>query len=359
MALTRVQATARVDATTGALALTFSTPPTVGNAIVVTVVGHNGNSIATRCTDNQGNSYIRSLGRANSSLSGVTQFLCPRVTATGTPFTITVTHHTWSIANAIEISGVGDGLTIDRVVSAIGTSITPASGSTGALASSEVILVGAFGTQTGQSSITVASVTPAWTQEFESLTTTYTVGEADSRILSSATGLTPSISWTLGSSSAAWAAGLVAYRATTAQTGLARVQATAKLSSGVAAAHTLTFSTPPTVGNAIIIPVTTWASGGQTPVKVEDNQGHTFFLAAVGISTGDAAIRGQIYFCPKLRAVAGTYTVTLTYPVTAYSVCCGIEVSGVGEGLTVAATKAAGSSSSGTAPATARSFGQK
>ena len=209
MALAKVQSTASAQAN-GTINLTFATQPILGNGIVVSVLAWNVTSAAS-CADNQGNGYFRIETGGGPS---VAQFYCPLIVTTGTPFTVSLTGGTWKAGIAIEVSGVGTGLGIDKSSVATGTGTTPNSGSTAALTASEVFVVGNCALNTAQASITVASVSPTWNQEFESLTTANIAGETDSRILTSASGITTSISWTLSSSSG-WAALVVAYKSDT------------------------------------------------------------------------------------------------------------------------------------------------
>jgi hypothetical protein len=63
--------------------------------------------------------------------------------------------------------------------------------------------------------VTVASVTPAWTQEAEETNfSLHAVGEVDSRILTGVVGTTTSAAWTFGMSVANPAMVLAAYRGT-------------------------------------------------------------------------------------------------------------------------------------------------
>ncbi|HEU5454218.1 MAG TPA: hypothetical protein VFU85_00900, partial [Nocardioides sp.] len=359
--LTRVQATAKVEASAPTLTIVFTTPPSLGNGIIVPVISYNTTAPPRRCVDNYGNAYVRVVGPSTGGGPIATQFYCPKVLATGASFTITVTLHTstWVVGNAIEVSGVGDGLMVDQFAAASGSSTTPASGSTPALTASEVFVVGAHANNSVQASITVAVVSPVWVQEFESLPNTYTSGEADSRVLTGAAGTTTSISWTLAATGL-WSALLVAYRASAATSGLTRVQVTAKYSATSSTSHTLPFGTPPTVGNGIVIPIATYMSGGNgaPPITVVDNQGHTFRLAAYVKGVSSDIPNASIFFLPTLTAVAGAYSVTITFGsgASAYVLACGIEVAGVGGGLNVATAVSLGSPSSTTAPSTGTSL---
>ena len=74
--------------------------------------------------------------------------------------------------------------------------------------------VAALNLRSAQASIVVEAVAPAWTQEYEELSTGNTAGEADTRALTGVAGATTSCSWALGSASGGgWAAALVVFTA--------------------------------------------------------------------------------------------------------------------------------------------------
>lgn len=215
MALSRVQATGKVSGNNvTAFAMTVASPPTVGNSLVVGLVTWELRNFATiACTDNRGNTY----GLAQQSAGGapcVAVYHCAVIATTGTPFTITVTFPaaTDVVGVAVEVSGVGSGLTVDQAVTAGAASGTaPSTGATAALSASEVFVLGAMGTSSAQASITVAVVSPTWTQELEELSTALVAGEVDSRILTGVSGATTSASWTLASGGI-WRTVLVAFK---------------------------------------------------------------------------------------------------------------------------------------------------
>jgi len=214
-ALARVQATPKgTSATSLTNSVTFATPPTIGNGIVVPV--NIWNVTVSTVTDNYGNTYTRAAQKLGTPTSEI--WYCSAITATGASFTITVTLSTtnWSVAIAIEVSGVGTGLSVDQFSTAgttgaiAGSTVTV--GPTAALTANNVFVAALLGLASLQSAITVETVTPAWTEEFEELTTAYVGGEADSRVLTTASGATTSATWTLGTGGT-WSGALVAFRA--------------------------------------------------------------------------------------------------------------------------------------------------
>ena len=212
MAYTRVQGTAKVSASGTTTTLpAFGTLPTVGNGLIVCCSLYY-NSPPSSIQDTRGNPYTLAKFQGASSGS-VAIYYCAKILVSAAPFTITLTHpsNQYFVASAIEIGGVGDGLILDKAVSATGTSAAPSSGTTAALTAAEVFLVAALQLSTSQSFITVQALVPAWTQEYEELAPTNTVGEADSRLLTGALGSTVSATWAL-SGSGNWTAALAAFK---------------------------------------------------------------------------------------------------------------------------------------------------
>lgn len=215
--MNRVQSTGRVSAGgTASVSLTFVTPPAVGSAIVVMAAIYHTPNTGTICVDNRGNTYVNALGPGTSPA----MWYCPIVTASGAPFTVTLS--VFSIppgyfeAAAIEFSGVGStGLVIDKKSYTPGVSGTLlSSGVTVALTANEVILAAACNINTNQTSLVVQSASPVWTQEFENLNYSASIaGEGNTRIITGATGTTQECSWT-ASVSGTWGAAIVAFKAT-------------------------------------------------------------------------------------------------------------------------------------------------
>jgi hypothetical protein len=225
MAFTRIQATPQRNGDGASTVLTFASPPTVGNAIIVGVLTYSNSSGApVSCIDSFGNPYML----AASKLGGpdVAIYYCSKITASGTPFTVTPswTASTDYLAVAFEISGVGSGLVNDQVATNGGGGTTPSTGTTAALTADEVLLVAIHAIDGNQSSITVQSVSPAWTQEAEFLSALDVPGEIDSRILASgALGTTQSCNWT-DTGFGSWNAAIVAFKMSTAPAVGERVQ---------------------------------------------------------------------------------------------------------------------------------------
>ena len=204
MALARVQGTGRVFATsTTSVALTFAAPPTVGNGIVVLVslfqaIG----PMTTTCADNRGNTYASAATRNTAGVQiSSTIHYCSLVGTTGTPFTVTLTITSgtgvYFEAAAVEVSGVGTGLLLDQTATNAGSGTAISTGTTAGLTGTEVLLVAAHAVAANQSTITVATVTPAWTQECENLSYSATIAsEGDTRVLTSAAGTTQAATWT-------------------------------------------------------------------------------------------------------------------------------------------------------------------
>lgn len=225
MALARVQGAPKVTAgSVTSIAVTLPAPPSVGNAIIVLVTGRRSGGVdfhATACTDNRGNAY--QLARTQlSALGGAAAiYYCPAIAVSGAPFTVTVNPAqtgATSILNvtAFEISGGGPTFALHHTSSAAAASAAPTTGSTPLVTLPEVLVAAVHMVHQAQTSITVAAVSPAWTEEYEqrSHITTTVAGEGNSRIVTAATGTTQGAAWTL-SDSGTWAASLAVFGTTT------------------------------------------------------------------------------------------------------------------------------------------------
>jgi hypothetical protein len=224
MALARVQTTGKVQAdTTSAVACTFASPPSVGNAIVVPVLLYRA---STGCTDNRGNTYTLAKAQ-NGTAAQLAIYYCAAITATGAPFTVTVSGGgtTYFTASAIEISGVGGGLAIDQTAGQTSSGSSMTAPALAALTVAEALLVAATAAGTDRPLITVETVVPAWTQEVEELSSLHAVGETDTRIVTGALGTTPGCTWA-SSGPTGWAAAIVAFKATSGGGGGGGAQAT-------------------------------------------------------------------------------------------------------------------------------------
>lgn len=226
MALARVQASPKTYNSGSSIAITLSTPPTVGNGLIVLLNfwrGGASSAVPSTCVDNRGNGYTLAISRTNANaVTGV--FVCATVATSGAPFTLTVTATATAdwVVQVLEVSGVGAGLLVDQSVGATGTSSTPATGAAPALTAAETFQVAIHAIANAQTSITIAAGTPAWAQEFEELSSALIAGEAVSRLVPSGLGTTPSASWT-DVTAAVWSAVLVAVKAPGAPAAVARV----------------------------------------------------------------------------------------------------------------------------------------
>lgn len=190
--------------------------PTGGSLVVVVVWASDGIQWATGdVTDNQGNTYYRACALARPAAgSSVAIYYAENIVASGT-FTVTVNPANHATTELVMVATEWYGDVTDRVrvldrthVNAdSGTAVTV--GPTSALNESAALVVAGFVIDVTQASITVESVSPAWTQEAEELDTgTYIAGEAASRVV--AAGGAQSCNWT-AASSAQWIAALAAF----------------------------------------------------------------------------------------------------------------------------------------------------
>jgi hypothetical protein len=208
MALTRVQSTGRVTANTTTYTLTFATPPALGSGLLLAAIHYGGALPPTAVTDNRGHTYTRVVQYQNGSSAAI--FLCPAVTGTGAPFTLTVNQGGARDGCAVAMEISGGPLSVEAFTGATGTSTTPATGATAALTAAEVCLLAVHVINTTQGSITVEAVSPVWLQEFEDLSFARIPGEADSRLVTGALASTPSCSWT-DTAASTWAAVIAAF----------------------------------------------------------------------------------------------------------------------------------------------------
>jgi hypothetical protein len=218
MALTRVQATPKANGgAVSSLAVTFGTQPVVGNGIAVTLLcGQGTPPPASSVTDNRGNTYLLALTQGLPTVqTALAVYYCPKITATGTPFTITAAFGGGrdAVLLAVEVGGLGaNSLAVDQTAGAGGTSAAPATGATAALTADEVFLVSALSTNNYAGAYNVESVSPAWTEEVEHVTFSAQSGEVDTRIRTGVVGTTQSCSWVAAGGSVLWGAGLVAFK---------------------------------------------------------------------------------------------------------------------------------------------------
>lgn len=214
LGVTRVQGTGKKSTSgTTCTSTAFAAPPTIGNGIVVPFSLWNSNTISG-VTDNFGNTYVRAVRMDNGGVSGSTVevWFCAKIVATGGGFAVTATciSNNYWLLGAIEVANVGTGLVVDQTAAAAGVSTAPATTLTAALTGSQSFVTAVLACKQAQTTITVETLTPAWTQEQEELSAANVAGEADSRIVTGTTGV--SCSWTLSTSSE-WGAAIVAFKA--------------------------------------------------------------------------------------------------------------------------------------------------
>lgn len=211
MALARVQAASNVGvAAATSFTITFSTLPTIGNGLIIQAVGTSAIIFPSGgCTDNQGNTYVLAVTQAHSGTGCIVGiYYCSKITNSSGTFIITINHGTSQNYSgvAVEFSGVGDGLQINRSNnSGIFQSGTTASGSGTATTIANTIQAAVVAMTTNQVSITASG---GWTEEFEQLTGGK--GEANTKISTIIGAQT--ITWTLSpTSNYCWA--LVSFNA--------------------------------------------------------------------------------------------------------------------------------------------------
>jgi len=214
MGLTRVQATP-VATPVGAptVAVTFATPPSVGNSVVVAVIGSPTTPFPVgACVDNKGNAPYTRARTQDGGFFGTLGVYVGRVTATGSSFTITIAPGFGSVnfmAVAFEVAQVGGGLIVDVGAGGAGSGLTPSTvTTTGSGTENFVVALCSLGaTQTSIAITGTVPASPTWTQEAENLTL---AGEIDSRIVPGPT--VHQITWT-GTGSGWIGAMLVALKA--------------------------------------------------------------------------------------------------------------------------------------------------
>jgi len=214
--ITRSQTTGkfRVSNTTPASG-TFGTAPSVGDLVVVGFWGYLLPYWGPeQCTDNQGNRYSL-VARTAIGVNAIGSIWMTVVKNTGATFTVSLTKpgggNFYGAGCATSFTSDVGWAIHDEVSTGTGTSTSPSTGSTATTAvDDELVVAIVTSITTNQASITVESVSPAWTEEAEELSwSSYTPGEMVSRNVASAGA--QSCSWTLASS-AQWAAAIATFR---------------------------------------------------------------------------------------------------------------------------------------------------
>lgn len=210
-----------VGSSTGSanVTLTFPGVATVGHLIVVPIICRAGlGSEDVTVADDAGNTYTLKKG-SNANDNKAILAYAYNIAAPGTPITVTV-HPLGSsqqtMARAIEHSGFGAADPIVGFGSSTGNSTGPNT-SMGDPGVSDVLLYGLFANfrlNFNITSITVQAVVPAWTEEFEKLSSVFgtLTGEADEREITGAAGA-QAISWTVNTG-INWSAVIVGFYGT-------------------------------------------------------------------------------------------------------------------------------------------------
>lgn len=227
MAIARVQASTAVEVFSGGNAVvTFGSPPAAGNLILVGILLRSSTTSPglTSVTDNQGNTYHQAIISANANGNKAAIYYAYNIGATVGTFTITVdpsAGNSQTGVRAIEYSGFGSADPLVGISSATGISKTPATGSTGATGAPEVAVMAVTATFSFTftlTGITVETVVPAWTEEYEIVDGVFNhlCGEIDTRIVASSG--TESGSWALsvGGAGPNWSAAIAAFYASPA-----------------------------------------------------------------------------------------------------------------------------------------------
>jgi len=219
MAITRSQTTGKFRVSNGSsLGAAFGGAVSVGDLLIVGAWGYI-TSIDTPdwlpgdCTDTENNVYVlASVSPFSVGLSCAVWFAIAKTAATPT-VTINPTGaaNFWGVGCATSFVSDGAWGVTDQRVRASGNSSTPATGNTGTTEAADELIIAMLATEgVNQASITVESVSPAWTEEAEELSwTNYIPGEMDSRIVSAAGA--QSCSWTIASA-ADWSASVTTFR---------------------------------------------------------------------------------------------------------------------------------------------------
>lgn len=354
MALARVQGSGKATATGAtSVSVSFSATPTVGNGVVVGVFGSWWGFAAGQCTDNQGNTYELAFAQGNGVVPGACAvFWCPLITTASGTFTVTV--NTGASANytvvAMEVSGVGAGLTVANSSSANGIGTTNNRNTTNATGA-DWFEVMALHVAASQASITKSSGTPSWTEEAEDLSV---AGEVNSRIRNSGTATTESWTWT----SSGWhAVGLVAFVATPSIAPFVRVSTTTATNWTGSAVGT-TWAAPAfaaVAGNLIVVAV--GANCGTTDAtSVTDTAGNTYTkVDDVDATAFSDTYHEEIWYAKNVAAHAAN-VVTVTWPSSVtYPGIIAVQYSGA-SATAPYVTTAKGAAASGSGAATTGSL---
>jgi len=106
---------------------------------------------------------------------------------------------------------------------------------------------------------------------------------------------------------------------------MTRVQATPKTYADNLASIVITFSTLPTVGNSIVVPIVAWGGTGFNPSGCTDNRGNTYQQAVISTNFN---IKAVVYYCSKVINSTAPFTITVTPLTSTYMTGSAIEFSG-------------------------------
>jgi hypothetical protein len=167
-----------------ATSASFSKASVVGNLIVVVVVGTSSQSTVSSVTDNKGNTYTLVPGSLYTTTWSNISVYYAQVTAGGSGLTVTVA---WDDAKEAvrfvgnEFTGFSGRPTVDQVKVAVGSSTTPASGTTDTTARPYELVIGVLardgtsaatvGFGTGFSNVNTTTSTTAASMESRAVTT--------------------------------------------------------------------------------------------------------------------------------------------------------------------------------------------
>jgi len=326
---TRVQVTTAADDTGSAtsLAATFSTNVTNGNAIIVVVMGPDGDTAmdASAVTDNKGNTYQRIVynNYPPGYMYGSWVYAAYNVTG-GASTVVTVTPTTASRIQiiALEMSGIATSSAADAIGEV-----------TREWVSSYTITSTTPTTEAGEYALTAMNVMGCGSVNIESgWTDLVDPATLDQNIVSGMRVIGKQIStagvvthtWSTSGDCQYWGV-LATFKTTsgctTASGGGSGSGTTVFVNkapggtTGGASSQSVTFTTLPSAADTILVGVATWDWGVSNlqPTSVTDNQGNTYYLVKSEVSNRYYGEGGYIYAAYNIPAPSGTFTVTANF----------------------------------------------
>jgi len=327
---TRVQVTTAADDTGSAtsLAATFSTNVTNGNAIIVVVMGPDGDTAmdASAVTDNKGNTYQRIVynNYPPGYMYGSWVYAAYNVTG-GASTVVTVTPTTASRIQiiALEMSGIATASAADAIGEV-----------TREWVSSYAITSTTPTTEAGEYALTTMNVMGCGSVNIESGWTDLVDPAAlDQNIVSGMRVIGKQIdtagvvthTWSTSGACQYWGV-LATFKTTSGCTAASGgggggagttvfVNKAPGGTTGGASSQSVTFTTLPSAADTILVGVATWDWGTSNlqPTSVTDNQGNTYFLVKSEISNRYYGTGGYIYAAYNIPAPSGTFTVTANF----------------------------------------------